>query len=338
MGLESLRRFAAVAVCAAPLACGSGESSETAAAGAPTASGTPSQAAAQRPLGDSGRVGNAAPVITRLAFEPPEPMSGEPIRVKVDVNDPDGDRVRLAYTWRLGGKTSTGGGDRIVLKGFRKGERVEVMVVATDGEAESAPQRLETRIRNRPPSLIDVRLDPSQGVVAGAEIEAIPNADDLDGDSLRFEYEWRVNGSGRPTDGPVFATKGLKRGDQITVSVRASDGTATTDSFEGGPVKIGNTSPEITSSPTSPGPDGVFRYLVTATDPDRDRGLVFSLDQAPEGMTIDRTGGEVYWEPSADQSGVFPVAIVVNDRKGGSARQTFELTLAAPSVPASPAP
>jgi hypothetical protein len=74
--------------------------------------------------------------------------------------------------------------------------------------------------------------------------------------------------------------------------------------------------------------DGVFQYAVEARDPDGDRNLRYSLVSAPEGMSIDRMGGEIRWQPRADQSGKHAIEVAVEDGQGGKDSQLFEVTIA----------
>ena len=83
----------------------------------------------------------------------------------------------------------------------------------------------------------------------------------------------------------------------------------------------------VISQPGAPGPDGVFRYRVSAEDFDRDRPLRFSLEDGPEGMTVDGRRGLVEWTPNAEQSGRHRIEIVVHDSQGASGRQIFELVV-----------
>jgi hypothetical protein len=276
-------------------------------------------------------------VIHSVRFEPAEPASGERLRVLVQASDPEGDAIRFTYSWRLDDRPVHGNRDQLILQGFKKHDRVEVTVNATDGVSVSERVRAETRIRNRPPVITSVRVEPSQNLVAGVDLLAAPNLRDHDGDRVTEEYEWRVNGRRQQVEGNRFSTRGLDRGDRVQVTVQASDGESSSEPMESAVLVIGNTPPRFTSAPAPPDADGVFRYLVRATDPDGDRGLVFSLAEAPEGMVIDRSGGELVWEPGEEQVGVFPVAIVVDDRKGGKARQEFELTVGEPGADAAPA-
>jgi RHS repeat-associated protein len=88
-----------------------------------------------------------------------------------------------------------------------------------------------------------------------------------------------------------------------------------------------NQGPAITSTaPTQAGAENEFAYQVTATDADGD-ALSYYLSQAPEGLAIDRTTGEIRWTPTASQVGTQTVDVRVLDGRGGEANQSFEVTV-----------
>ncbi len=87
-----------------------------------------------------------------------------------------------------------------------------------------------------------------------------------------------------------------------------------------------NRAPAIVSSPITSIPErSNYVYAVTATDPDVDDTLSYSLITAPAGMTISSTAGTVRW-PSA-VIGSYPVAIRVSDAAGAIDTQGFTLTV-----------
>jgi len=86
-----------------------------------------------------------------------------------------------------------------------------------------------------------------------------------------------------------------------------------------------NHDPEITSAPVTSATVGeLYTYDVAATDDDGDP-LRFSLMGAPAGMAIDQDTGMVTWTP--DGEGDFPVVVKVNDNRGGSASQSFSISV-----------
>ena len=70
--------------------------------------------------------------------------------------------------------------------------------------------------------------------------------------------------------------------------------------------------PVIMSDPVNTGFEGQpYAYAVEATDPDPGDALAFSLDDAPDGMTINATDGIIQWLPGADDVGYHPVTVRV---------------------------
>jgi len=87
-----------------------------------------------------------------------------------------------------------------------------------------------------------------------------------------------------------------------------------------------NAAPSITSQPSG-FDNGEFRYQTRAEDPDGDRTLRYRLVQGPAGLSLDNMSGLAYWKPNADQAGRHRIRIRVEDQKGGSDEQLFDLSL-----------
>jgi hypothetical protein len=86
-----------------------------------------------------------------------------------------------------------------------------------------------------------------------------------------------------------------------------------------------NQPPEITSeAPLMV--NRTYEYDVDATDADGD-ALSFSLNAAPDGMTIDAVTGEIVWTAAPDQIGSFTPVVIVDDKQGGTDSQTIPLTV-----------
>ncbi|MDP2278676.1 MAG: Ig domain-containing protein, partial [Nitrospirota bacterium] len=114
----------------------------------------------------------------------------------------------------------------------------------------------------------------------------------------------------------------FKRGDNISMNVIPDDGRVQGSS---GLMKvtIGNSFPEITSSPSYGRLENQkFTYQVKAIDPENDT-LTYSLKTAPAGMTIDKSTGLIQWIVPQDFKGKAEIAVVVSDNHGGEALQSF---------------
>jgi hypothetical protein len=280
---------------------------------------------------------NQAPVARSVRFDPTEPAQGALIRAVVSASDPDGDRVTLRYDWTINGDPVPGNSREITLTKASKGSVIAVAVTPSDGITAGKTLHASVTVINRPPIVTGVGVEPVSTVAPGNPITAIAQARDPDGDSVDFEWEWQVNGEPVDTRGNLFSTEGLKQGDIVRVEVVASDGTNRSASARSAEVTVGSAHPEITSQPPGIDPSGVFRYAVKAVDPDGDRRLRYSLESAPEGMGIDEIFGEILWKPTAKQTGLHAVAVVVTDSAGLQTTQKFEITVSmVDAAPASP--
>jgi len=94
-----------------------------------------------------------------------------------------------------------------------------------------------------------------------------------------------------------------------------------------------NSPPSITTNPETVAVLGnLYAYDLAATDPDHDP-LLWSLDTAPPGLSIDPVRGTVRWNPTDDQVGSFPVTVRVNDPYGGSATQSYTINVRGVDTP-----
>ena len=279
------------------------------------------------PEAGTGEIGNRPPVIHRVELDPAEPAPGARVRAVVDVSDPDGDPIQLAYKWRFGGKTLRADGPSVEMPTGMRGARLEVRVSASDGQAQSAPMHADAHKANARPRLTEVILEPDGEVPRGDVVSVSARAGDPDGDPLEFEYQWAVNGRWQSGGERAFSTAGLKRGDRIRARVVASDGQRKSDPVESVEVMVANAAPRIVSSPPGQLTDGEFQYQLEAEDPDGDRTLRFRLLEGPAGMAVDPIRGLVRWKPGASQVGAHPVDLAVEDPMGATTAQRFEITV-----------
>jgi hypothetical protein len=87
--------------------------------------------------------------------------------------------------------------------------------------AAGACTRKEQARKNTLPEIASLKFTPDE-VRPGESVWAVVKARDLEGDELRIEYQWSVNGT--PMDGATgsaFSAAGLAPGDKVGVKVRA---------------------------------------------------------------------------------------------------------------------
>lgn len=132
-------------------------------------------------------VGNTSPKITSLTFVPQVLKSGEKIQAQVEADDPDHDRVDLAFKWfRNGAMVKEGEEPFLDTVGFVSGDRIAVEVVAQDPtESSSSLMSDPLVLRNSAPTIVS--SPPAPGVQD--RFEYAVRAVDLDGDKLTYQLE-----------------------------------------------------------------------------------------------------------------------------------------------------
>ena len=181
----------------------------------------------------------------------------------------------------------------------------------------------DAAVRNSPPEIRGAQFiggDGRPGNTLGVEVEGY----DADGDPVQFEIAWLKNGQSAGTGKRLAAP--VKRGDKVTVTVTPFDGkergTSATLSRE-----ILNTPPAIEGQEQFQVGDNTVTFHVRASDADGDP-LMFSLKDAPAGMSIDRSTGFVRWVTSPGTTGKVPFTVIVSDGAGGESTARFTVTIA----------
>ncbi|MCM2333447.1 MAG: hypothetical protein NDI82_05810, partial [Anaeromyxobacteraceae bacterium] len=141
---------------------------------------------------------NTPPTTPRVAIEPRHPRGGETLRLVVQepARDADGDPIRLNLGWTREGKTTGTSADTLPPSGYRKHERVRLIVTPHDGQEAGVPATDEVVVENAPPGAPVVAFDQAQPVVtAPLRVLVKTPAPDADGDPLTYRYRWLRNGS-----------------------------------------------------------------------------------------------------------------------------------------------
>ena len=151
------------------------------------------------------------------------------------------------------------------------------------------------------------------------------DAFDAEDERIRYQYTWTLNGEVISTEGrAVFPSHRHKKGDEILVEVLASDGTS-----ESAPaslsVRIENASPYWVSDPREV--RQIHGYKVQAEDPDND-SITYSLENAPQGMSIDPIKGVLSYKGSTDaKRGKYDIQVKASDPEGAFVQWRFSITV-----------
>ncbi len=308
-----MARIYLVALVALSLACSAEESQAPTEKAARTA---PSQESA-----DGG-----APVIEAVEISPAEPTVADGLTVAVQVQDPDLDSIDVELEWFVNGASFNITEPNLEPYQFRKGDRVRVVVWASDGIHEVTEESETVVIENSPPRITSFELTPKNPMSTDM-IEVKVSASDVDGDSYRYEYRWLLNNQLIPGEtGSRLVSSKLKRSVKVTGQVRALDEDEASDWVTSHPVKVSNAPPKIASQPNYElsGPTQ-YSYQMQVADPDGDLPLKYELISGPPGMEISTTAGFVSWTIQPGTSGKFPVELAVSDPFGGLASQKYQL-------------
>jgi hypothetical protein len=228
----------------------------------------------------------------------------------------------VSFAWENGGAPiANETGSRLSHGHFAKGNRVTV--IASRGGEQG---RVTVVIGNAPPRISSVSFAPEE-IYRGVDITAQPAATDPDGDEVRFDYKWSVNGAALPENSAVLKGDRFKRGDRVFLVVTPSDGVDPGPSFKTQEVSIPNAPPHFVSTPPLEFSSATYGYRAQAVDADGDQ-LSYSLaGSSPRGMSIDTHSGMVSWPLASTEAGSYPVEIVVSDAQGGERVQRYSLTI-----------
>jgi len=186
------------------------------------------------PVTRSVRVGNRAPLLQGVLLEPLETVRpGDELLASPEAKDPDEDPLRFEYAWLVNGSKSGSNDRAFSTRGLKRGDKVKVRVIASDGTDKSrAAESREVTIGNSAPLIAELpKLESSDGLFRYAF-----EATDPDGDrNLRFRL-------GKAPEGmridPILGTvswrpKPSQAGvHQVEVVVQDSQGDASALNFE----------------------------------------------------------------------------------------------------------
>lgn len=177
-------------------------------------------------------------------------------------------------------------------------------------------------IQNAPPEFSSVQIMP-EVFKPGDTLFVDATGSDIDGDEVSLTYEWTRNGESAGTSRQIDAP--VKRGNKVSVKITPYDGETYGQSIILHR-EILNLPPMISERKDFNFDGNTFTYQVTAHDNDGD-DLVYSLKNAPSGMTIDSSTGRIAWDVPRDFKGNASFIVSANDGHGGESTQqlTFHI-------------
>ncbi|MBM4378003.1 MAG: LamG domain-containing protein [Deltaproteobacteria bacterium] len=253
-----------------------------------TAVVTPSDGKLTGPAGQAqATIANTPPSAT-LAFVPPDPVKGTPLKVLATGADADGDTVTFTYAWTKNGTATAFVTDTIPAGELARGQAWQVTVTPNDGTEAGQPVTGSVTVGNAKPVVASVALSPAAPTKATALAAQPAPPTDEDGDTVTLKYAWAVNGTvvdGQT--GPNLATTFFQKGQVVTVTVTPNDGKEDGASVSAN-VTIGN------SEPTAPLPginarprdseDITCALVVSSTDLDAADSLSYAFTWTKNGQ------------------------------------------------------
>jgi RHS repeat-associated protein len=284
--------------------------------------------------------------------QPPQWRSAPPVLAKAgieyaydpDVIDPEGDPLSWSLDSQPPGMAinASTGAIRWTPTSDQRGTHT-VRIRVDDGKGAYATQTytILVQVENESPQLTST---PPPFAEVGQLYTYPVAATDPDGDALAFSL------SSAPAAMTINAVSGFIQWQPVaadlgphTIVVRVDDGRGAiiTQTYSL-TVQTGNLPPAIISAPpTLAAADAPYAYALVARDPNGDP-LSFTLAAGPATMTVNEASGLVQWVPSTADLGPHQVALVVEDGRGGSARQGYTLTVEtgnlAPDITSTPDP
>ena len=196
---------------------------------------------------------NTPPFINSIETSTNTPSAGAPISIEdIQAEDADNDSVSLEIQWYQDGvlRPEFRNDQIIPADQTRKDEIWEASIIPHDGEDEGDAYIHTFTIQNTVPEIVSVHITPQEAFedsVLTAQIEATD--DDLD--ILSYALSWNVNGVNIATSETLDGTF-FDKGDTVTLTAEAFDGSSTSLPVSSLPVTIQNTTPTVSSISIEP--------------------------------------------------------------------------------------
>jgi hypothetical protein len=214
-------------------------------------------------------IANAAPRVLSAALSPTNVRTNGTLQLQVGRDDADGDPMSNRIVWRVDGVDLVNQtGTSLPGSFFDRGQQVVAEVRVSDGTVLSDPVLSNVvTVSNTPPDLLSATLQPTVATAVTPLTCLGAGFADIDGDAEGYRYAWAIDGL--PVAGETSATlsAGYGRGDTVTCTAIAFDGTDEGTASTSAPVVIGNTAPSVGSVSLSDlAPEEGETVVATAND------------------------------------------------------------------------
>ena len=265
-----------------------------------------------------------SPPTAAVSLTPASPTTNQTLTATATKNDVDGDPVTLTYVWKVNGvtrKTTSGSAsltDTFDLSGAGdgdKGQTVSVEVTPNDGGQDGSLMSDSEVVANSAPTISSVSVDQASPRTNDTLSVSVVGAD-ADGDARTYAYQWQKDGV--DISGATSATLDLSqagngdKGDDVSVRVTGSDGSASSAPLTSAAVTVVNTAPTATVSfaPASPTTNATLTATATKSDVDSADTVTLTYVWKVSGATVKTTAG------SASLTDTLDLALAGNGDKG----------------------
>ncbi len=165
---------------------------------------------------------NQPPKVLKVEIKPDKPSPTSALEAVVDARDPNKDPITLKFRWYIDQDPVMGeSAARLPAGNLAKGNRVKVVVTASDGEKTDDAESAEVVVSNTPPRMLTGPRDVTR--LDGFRFRA----EDVDNDELTWSLSGAPDGMTLSADG-VLSYRGSEDepGGAYTLAVEASDGEA----------------------------------------------------------------------------------------------------------------
>jgi len=266
-------------------------------------------------------------------------MAGTPYIFVPTASDPDGDTLTFAISGRPTWATfNTANGQ---LSGTpsrtQTGATSTIRISVTDGKTTVALAPFSIQVTPPANTAPAVSGSPSTTATVGSAYSFLPSASDAENDRITWSIQ------NRPSWATFNTTTGRLSGTPTTattysnIRISASDGFASTalPTFSITVAPAANRAPTITGNPPTSAVAGTeYSFKPTASDPDANTSLTYSIENQPSWASFSTTTGTLSGTPSTSQVGPYPdIVIRVSDGTATASLQAFTITVTAPAAP-----